>query len=104
MVTPRVFNLILELDSPGFTIERVYGSPEANEATGEIMKINTLFPSETHLNESKCGIVLLKLKKKTQDMELNLEVSYGNRVGEEEESRHHSVSREKTQTSTKTTR
>src|SRR3989338_6924606 len=51
MVTPLVFNLLLKLDSPGFEIEKVYGSPEANEATGEIMKVNTLFPSKKQEEE-----------------------------------------------------
>jgi len=43
LVTPLVFDLQLHFDAPGFKIEKVYGSPEADEATGEIMKLNTLF-------------------------------------------------------------
>ena len=29
-----------------FEIEKVYGSPESSAATGEIMKVNSLFPSK----------------------------------------------------------
>ena len=36
MVTPLVFDLRLKLDAPGYEIEKVYGSPEADQATGEI--------------------------------------------------------------------
>ena len=45
MVTPLVFDLNLKVESSGYDIRAVYGSPEADLATGEIMKINTLFPS-----------------------------------------------------------
>ena len=47
MVTPLVFDLRLRLDAPGYEIEKVYGSPEADQATGELMKVNTLFPSKS---------------------------------------------------------
>jgi len=32
MVTPLVFDLRLKLDAPGYEIEKVYGSPEADQA------------------------------------------------------------------------
>ncbi|MEA3255022.1 MAG: VWA domain-containing protein [Candidatus Altiarchaeota archaeon] len=82
MVTPLVFNLLLKLDAEGYNIEKVYGSPEANEATGEIMKVNTLFPSKKEEEGTKGGLVLLKLKKLSPDAGLKLTVSYENRVGE----------------------
>ena len=47
MVTPLVFDLNVELDAEGYEIEKIYGSPEANRSTGELMKVNTLFPSST---------------------------------------------------------
>src|SRR3989338_7980261 len=81
MVTPLVFNLLLKLDSPGFEIEKVYGSPEANEATGEIMKVNTLFPSKREEQETRGGIVILKLKKISPNAILKLKVSYEDRLG-----------------------
>lgn len=82
MVTPLVFDLELKLDAEGFEIEKVYGSPQADEATGEIMKVNTLFPSSTEGGETKGGIVLLKLKKTSDNGVLKLSTSYSNRSGE----------------------
>lgn len=81
MVTPLVFNLSLKLEAPGYEILKVYGSPEANEATGEIMKVNTLFPSKTEEGETKGGLVLLHLKKKAGDGAIKLAVSYEDRLG-----------------------
>ena len=82
MVTPLVFNLLLQLDAPGFEIEKVYGSPEADESTGEIMKVNTLFPSKTQDGETRGGIVILKLKKIGNDNTLKLTTSYEDRSGQ----------------------
>lgn len=83
MVTPLVFNLNLNLDAKGYKIEKVYGSPEANEATGEIMKVNTLFPSKTEEGQTRGGLVLLKLKKISPDANLKLKVTYEDRLGKE---------------------
>lgn len=63
MVTPLVYDLSLKLDSNAYTIAGVYGSPEANLATGEIMKVNTLFPSRATNEATKGGVILLKLNK-----------------------------------------
>lgn len=82
MVTPLVFDLNLKLEAPGYEIEKVYGSPEADEATGEIMRVNTLFPSKTEGGETKGGVVLLKLNKRTgYEGEVTLKVSYEDRNG-----------------------
>jgi Ca-activated chloride channel family protein len=90
MVTPLVFDLKLQLEAQGYEIEKVYGSQEADEATGEIMKINTLFPSKTEGGETKGGIVLLKLNKTGEGSEqvgsgkLTLKVSYEDRNGKKD--------------------
>ena len=81
MVTPLVFNLQLNLEAEGYEIQKVYGSPEANEATGQIMKVNTLFPSKSTENETRGGLVLLKLKKTSPDAVLKLKTSYEDRNG-----------------------
>ncbi len=81
MVTPLVFNLILNFDAPGYLIEKVYGSPEANESTGEIMKVNTLFPSKKEDGETKGGIVILKLKKIGSDESIKITTTYEDRSG-----------------------
>lgn len=86
MVTPLVFNLNLAVESTGFQIEKVYGSPEADESTGEIMRVNTLFPSKSSGGETKGGIVLLKLKKISDSGDLKIKVSYEDRSGKADSS------------------
>jgi Ca-activated chloride channel family protein len=81
MVTPLVFDLRLDLDAPGYRIEKVYGSPEADEATGEIMKVNTLFPSKAEDGEVKGGMILIKLKQISPEESIRLKVSYQDRNG-----------------------
>lgn len=82
MVTPLVFDLELQFASQGFAIEAVYGSPEADQATGVLMRVNTLFPSKTEGGETKGGIVLLKLKKTGEASSIDLTASYKNRNAE----------------------
>ena len=81
MVTPLVFDLRLRLDAPGYEIEKVYGSPEADQATGELMKVNTLFPSKAEEGQVKGGVILVKLKKLSSEGSLKLKVSYQDRNG-----------------------
>jgi len=87
MVTPLVFDLKLELEAKGYEIEKVYGSPMADEATGEIMYVNTLFPSVSEGGEVKGGLVLLRLRKLPNDGDLTdpltIRVSYEDREGNE---------------------
>lgn len=84
MVTPLVFDLELDLNSNDFEIMSVYGSDTVNIDNGNIMNVNTLFPSKTtNSGEVKGGVVLLKLKK-INDMQsgnLTLNVSYKDREG-----------------------
>lgn len=81
MVTPLVFDLTLHLKSDNYEIERIFGAPEANQATGEIMEINTLFPSESKDGKTRGGIILIKLKKIGNDSDLELRCSYKDRNG-----------------------
>jgi Ca-activated chloride channel family protein len=89
MVTPLVFDLQLHLDTPGYTIEKVYGSPEADEATGEIMKVSTLFPSKAEGGEVKGGVVLIRLRKISPGGRMRIKVTYrdfeGKQAGDEVE-------------------
>ena len=80
MVTPLVFDLRLTLESDEYDIMRVYGSPEADLATGEVMRVNTLFPSRTDDGEVRGGIVLLRLNG-TGDHALTLRATYENADG-----------------------
>ena len=85
MVTPLVFDLNLDFNSEDFEIEKVYGSDKEDALNGNIMKINTLFPSPTTDNgETKGGITILKLKKKSEgSSNIDLTVSYKDRNGNE---------------------
>lgn len=76
MVTPLVFDLELSLEADGYEIAEVYGSPEADQATGEIMKVNTLFPSRTEDGQTRGGIILLKLERVSDDAVLVLSTTY----------------------------
>ena len=90
VVNPLVYDLELKLSNSIYTIDGVYGSPDASWATRSIMKINTLFPSSTDGEAIKGGVVLLKLTKNpliALSSKLNLEVSYKDVNGKE----HHNV-------------
>jgi len=76
MVTPLAYDLTLTLSSPGYRIDAVYGSPQAKRATGEIMKVATLFPSANDGKQNKGGVILLRLKKTGTAKEITLSVSY----------------------------
>lgn len=65
MVNPLLFDLKTRFVSGAYEIEEIYGSPEANISTGELMRVNTLFPSPVSETGIKGGVILLKLKKKT---------------------------------------
>ena len=86
MVTPLVFDLSLNLKSDDYNIEMVYGSDSLNGQKGDLMKVNTLFPSKTsEKGEVKGGIILVKLKERTEKTngKIELEVSYKDRNGKE---------------------
>ena len=77
MVCPLVYNLSLKLESNGYQIEKVYGSPMSNAATGELMKVSCLFPSPTNEEgETRGGLILLRLKKTGHTGDLRLVVNY----------------------------
>lgn len=61
MVSPLVFDLSLELHTEGWEIEKVYGAPSADEDTGEVMHVDTLFPSPSEDGDAKGGVVLTRL-------------------------------------------
>jgi Ca-activated chloride channel family protein len=86
MVTPLIFNLRLNFQSTGWRIEEVFGSPEADEATGSLMTINTLFPSKSEGGETKGGLVLLKLRRLSGNDRIYLRVTYEDRDGRKDSS------------------
>lgn len=76
----------MNFESTGFEIEEVYDSPDANKSSGELMKVNTLFPLRSENGEVKGGVILLKLRKITNTTPSNalikLTVTYENRNGQ----------------------
>ena len=88
MVTPLVFDLSLELDAEGYDIKQVYGSPAADEATGELMHVNTLFPSPSEDGKAKGGVVLVQVEQTGSDVgaaTLDLTASWEHRDGTTDE-------------------
>jgi Ca-activated chloride channel homolog len=84
MVTPLIFNLRFYFEAKGWEIEKVFGSPEADLATGDLMRINTLFPAKSEGGENRGGIVLLKLRKTSlffAGSTVSLKVTYEDRNG-----------------------
>ena len=82
MVTPLVYDLSLELHADGYDITQVYGSTAAEEATGELMHVNTLFPSPAEDGKAKGGIVLVQVEATgSSDAHLELEASWERRDG-----------------------
>ncbi len=93
MVTPLAYDLDLRLDSPHYKVMDVYGSPEANKSTGQLIKVNTLFPSASKAGKNKGGIILVKLKRtvsRSRKAEpIRLTVSYRDGDGQYFENRQH---------------
>lgn len=83
MVTPLVFDLNMDFESPVFEIQNVYGTDSINSETGNIMHVNTLFPSKANDDgEVRGGIIVLKLKKIGEEAnDLKLKVTYETRDG-----------------------
>jgi Ca-activated chloride channel family protein len=83
MVTPLVFDLSLDVVSDGYEIETVYGSPSADEATGEVMHVRTLFPSPTTDGETRGGVTLLQLDETDPTADIELVATWLERDGTE---------------------
>ncbi|MGM0601520.1 MAG: vWA domain-containing protein [Candidatus Rifleibacteriota bacterium] len=82
MVTPLVFDLTMRLKSDGYSIEKIMGSPEADESTNLLLKVRTLFPSSSKEGKIQGGIILLKLDKSGDEKNMTLEIEYEDRNGE----------------------
>ncbi len=81
MVTPVVFDLRLRLEAEGYEIRRVIGSPDAAYATGDLLTVNTLFPTPVVNGEAKGGIVLMQVVKRSPQAKIRLVASYQDRAG-----------------------
>jgi Ca-activated chloride channel family protein len=83
MVNPLVFDLSLSVETEGYEIEQVYGTPSDDALDGDIMHVKTLFPSRTEGNRTKGGVVLLKLNDSGAGDAVELRTSYETGSGEE---------------------
>lgn len=81
MVTPLVFDLKLALLSDGFAVKDVYGSPEADQATGTLILVNTLFPSKSENGQTKGGVILALLEQSGAGSGIRLSATYQDRNG-----------------------
>lgn len=81
-VTPLVFNLDLTVEGEGFTIDGVYGSPnEDASSTGQVMHVETLFPS--HGDEgTKGGVIVVSMSEADVGDEIRISTSWTERGGE----------------------
>lgn len=84
MVSPLVFDLSLELDADGYEIQQVYGSSAAEESTGEIVRVNTLFASPTEDGRTRGGVVLAQVERQSEDASMKLRATWETRAGTEQ--------------------
>ena len=76
MVTPLVYNLSLRVAGDGYRIENVYGSPQSDAASAQLMEVTTLFPSRREGNKTEGGVVLLEVEKTGENPALEVVSSY----------------------------
>ena len=81
MVTPLVYDLSVELDAEGYDIAQVYGSSTAEDATDELLSVNTLFPSPQEGGRTRGGVVLVQVDRLDADSDLTLRASWEDRTG-----------------------
>ncbi|EFC43324.1 predicted protein [Naegleria gruberi] len=84
IVTPICYNVKLTLESKDYEIEKCFGTNMAEQATGEIMKLDSCSAGQLDERGVKGGIVLLRLKQKSQPIEdsiIKLTLSYENEEG-----------------------
>ncbi|MFZ5949207.1 MAG: hypothetical protein ACOYXC_00760, partial [Candidatus Rifleibacteriota bacterium] len=85
MVTPMLFDLSMVVNSSGYRIRKVIGSPEADLATSRIFQVKTLFPAPTRAAGTRGGVILLQLEKIGQESGINLKINYQDRSGKDYE-------------------
>jgi Ca-activated chloride channel family protein len=81
LVTPLVYNLALELNSDGYEIEAVHGSPSADATRNRLMHVRTLFPSAKEDGEARGGVVLVRVAQQRPAAEIELVASWTERDG-----------------------
>jgi len=69
----------------GYDIQQVYGSSAAEAATGEILRVNTLFASPTEDGRTRGVVVLVQVDQTAEAASMELRASWENRQGTEQE-------------------
>ncbi|MFB6307714.1 MAG: VWA domain-containing protein, partial [Haloarculaceae archaeon] len=76
MVTPLAHDLSLSVETDGYEIESVYGSPQ-DASSGRLIHVTTLFPSRSTGNKSEGSVILLELNRTADAVgEVTLTASY----------------------------
>ena len=81
MVTPLAFDVSLQLEAEGYDIKQVYGSTAAEDATDELLGVNTLFASPTKDGKTRGGVVLVQVERQSDDATMRLKASWEDRQG-----------------------
>ncbi|ERH10174.1 MAG: von Willebrand factor type A (vWA) domain protein [halophilic archaeon J07HX64] len=87
MVTPLVYDLALELAADDAEIAAVHGSPGVDAASGQLMQVETLFPSAKSDGEARGGVVLVRLDSAPPGGTVDLVASWTERDGSEHQER-----------------
>jgi Ca-activated chloride channel family protein len=84
MVTPLVYDLTLDVETAGYEVAAVHGSPAADPASGRLLDVGTLFPSAKQDGKARGGVVLVRLERTAAAArELALVASWTERDGSE---------------------
>ena len=81
MVTPLAYDLTLAVDGGTDVIQSVHGSPSADDATGSLLEVATLFASPTRDGAARGGVVLARLDETALSEPLGLTLSWTDHRG-----------------------
>jgi len=82
MVTPLAFDVSRSnWRRRGTTSSRVYGSTAAEDATDELLGVNTLFAPPTEDGKTRGGVVLVQVERQSEDATMRLSASWEDRQG-----------------------
>jgi Ca-activated chloride channel family protein len=79
VVAPLAFDLTVDLDTTGFQVAAVHGSPAARAASDRLVDVGTLFPRPP--SASRGGVVLVRLARTAGDPSVDLVSSWTERDG-----------------------
>ena len=81
MVTPLAFDVTLEIDADGYTIESIHGTPSADDATDTMLEVTTLFASPKRDGAARGGVILARIDTTASTGALDLTASWADRNG-----------------------